>query len=32
LQAAEASAYRPARVGGVTVDAVVEASYRFELR
>lgn len=32
LRAAEASAYRPARVGGVAVDAVVEASYRFELR
>lgn len=32
LQAAEASSYRPARVGGEAVEAVVEASYRFELR
>ncbi len=32
LQAAEASTYRPARVSGAAVEAVVEASYRFELR
>lgn len=32
LQAAEASTYRPAKAGGRNVEALVEASYRFELR
>lgn len=32
MEAAQASLYGPARVSGRAVDAVVEASYRFELR